>query len=284
MIDTHQHLIDPSRFAYGWSKDLPALQGAFGLKEYRSAAADVSIDGTIFMEVDVDEGQSASEAAFFCGLAEDATNQILGVVASARPENHDFAQSLDLIAHPKLKGIRRVLHTQPDELSQGTLFRANIARLAERDLSFDLCVLQRQLGVAHQLVQACPDTRFILDHCGVPDFANNNAPHGDGWKQWQTDIHALAGRPNVFGKLSGITANAAPEQRNGTCLQPYVSTMIEAFGPHRLVWGSDWPVVNLGSGFTTWAALTNELLGGLSPADCELILSRNARSIYRISS
>ena len=284
MIDTHQHLLYPDRFGYPWTGELPALQGAFRLDDYRAAAAGCGVDGAIFMEVDVDEGQSGDEARFFCELAADPASGILGVVAAARPEQEGFGAQLENVLHPKLKGLRRVLHTQPDELSQTPLFRGNIRRLGRFGFTFDLCVLQRQLGVALDLVRACPGTTFILDHGGVPDIAANDAPGGPGFRAWQAAIKELAREPHVHGKISGLTAYARPDQRNAAGLQPYVDTMLEAFGPGRLVWGGDWPVCNLGSGLRAWCDLTIALLAGLESSDREAILSRNARRIYSLDS
>ena len=284
MIDTHQHLLYPDRFGYPWTGELPALQGAFRLDDYRAAAAGCGVDGAIFMEVDVDEGQSGDEARFFCELAADPASGILGVVAAARPEQEGFGAQLENILHPKLKGLRRVLHTQPDELSQTALFRGNIRRLGRFGFTFDLCVLQRQLVVALDLVRVCPGTTFILDHGGVPDIAANDAPGGPGFRAWQAAIKELAREPHVHGKISGLTAYARPDQRNAAGLQPYVYTMLEAFGPWRLVWGGDWPVCNLGSGLRAWCDLTIELLAGLESSDREAIFSRNARRIYSLDS
>lgn len=278
MIDTHQHLLYPANFHYAWAADLPALQADFRLEEYRVASEGCGIEGTIFMEVDADE--SAGEAAFFCRLAENPDHHILGVIAAARPENPDFEKYLDEIAHPALKGIRRVLHTQPDELSQSVLFRKNLSLLGKRGLTFDLCFAQRQLGVALDLVRACPDTTFILDHCGVPDIAGNDAPHGEGFKTWSAAIRDLANLPHLNAKISGLTAYAREDQRNVESLAPYVNTVLEAFGPGRCVWGSDWPVVNLGSGLVAWCELTKSLLAGLSQADRDGVLRENAQRVY----
>ena len=282
MIDTHQHLLYPDRFGYPWTGELPALQGAFRLDDYRTAAAGCGVEGAIFMEVDVDEAQSADEARFFCELAADPASGILGVVAAARPEQERFGAQLENVLHPKLKGLRRVLHTQPDELSQTALFRGNIRRLGRFGFTFDLCVLQRQLGVALDLVRACPGTTFILDHCGVPDIAGNDAPDGTGFRAWQAAIRELAREPHVHGKISGLTAYARPDQRNAAGLQPYVGTMLEAFGPGRLVWGGDWPVVNLGSGLADWCRISRNLLGGLTVDEQAAIFGHNARTIYRL--
>lgn len=280
MIDTHIHLLEPERFTYEWTKGFPALSGRFDLSDYRKASADTGIQAGVFMEVDCEE--SADEARYFCSLAEQPGCLIQAVVAAARPESPDFERNLEAIAHPRLTGIRRVLHTQPDELSKSSLFRENVSRLGALGLSFDLCVLQRQLPLALDLVRACPQTTFILDHCGVPEISANDAPAGAGFLAWKKSLRALAAEPNVNGKISGITAYAPEPLRNAPGLRPYIETMLEAFGPARLVWGGDWPVVNLGDGLLAWSNITRELLSELTPDERTLILSTNAKNIYRI--
>ena len=280
MIDTHIHLLEPDRFTYEWTKGFPALTGRFDLSDYQKASADTGIQAGVFMEVDCEE--SADEARYFCSLAEQPGCLIQAVVAAARPESPDFERNLEAMAHPRLTGIRRVLHTQPDELSQSSLFRENVSHLGALGLSFDLCVLQRQLPLALDLVRACPQTTFILDHCGVPEISANDAPAGAGFLAWQKSIRALAAEPNVNGKISGITAYAPEPLRNAEGLRPYIDTMLEAFGPSRLVWGGDWPVVNLGNGLLAWSNISHELLSRLTADERTLILSTNAKKIYRI--
>lgn len=280
MIDTHIHLLEPDRFTYEWTKGFPALTGRFDLSDYQKASADTGIQAGVFMEVDCEE--SADEARYFCSLAEQPGCLIQAVVAAARPESPDFERNLEAMAHSRLTGIRRVLHTQPDELSQSSLFRENVSRLGALGLSFDLCVLQRQLPLALDLVRACPQTTFILDHCGVPEISANDAPAGAGFLAWQKSIRALAAEPNVNGKISGITAYAPEPLRNAEGLRPYIDTMLEAFGPSRLVWGGDWPVVNLGNGLLAWSNISHELLSRLTADERTLILSTNAKKIYRI--
>jgi predicted TIM-barrel fold metal-dependent hydrolase len=280
VIDTHLHLLDPARFNYRWAGGFPALQGTFNLEDYRRSAPD-SLDGAVFMEVDVDWDQAADEARHFCRLAEEPGSGILGVVAAARPERDRFGAQLENILHSKLKGLRRVLHTQPDELSQTQLFRRNIRSLGRCGFPFDLCVQQRQLGLAIELVRDCPGTIFVLDHAGIPDIAAQS-PGDEGFRAWRRDVCALAAEPHVNGKISGLTAYARPDQRNAAGLQPYIDTMIEAFGPGRLVWGGDWPVCNLGSGLPAWCGLSRQLLAGLSADEQAGILVGNACRIYSL--
>jgi predicted TIM-barrel fold metal-dependent hydrolase len=280
MIDTHIHLLEPDRFTYEWTNDFPALSGRFDLSDYENASRSSGIQAGVFMEVDCAE--SAEEARYFCSLAEKPGALIQAVVAAARPESPGFEKSLEAMAHPRLTGIRRVLHTQPDELSQAALFRENVNRLGGLGLTFDLCVLQRQLPLALDLVRACPQTTFILDHCGVPAIADNNAPTGADFLAWKKSILAIAAEPHVNGKISGITTYSPTPLRNAQGLQPYIDTMLEAFRPDRLVWGGDWPVVNLGDGLEAWSTITLELLSRLTESERTQILTDNAKRIYRI--
>ncbi len=276
-IDTHQHLLYPDRFGYAWTDDLPALaRRPFTLADYRSAAEGCDIAGTLFMEADVPEKDAAAEAAFFCGLAEDPQNNLLGVIASCRPENENFPRHLDTVRHTRLRGFRRILHTQPDALSESPLFRRHVASLAARDLTFDLCVLARQLPRALALADACPDTRLILDHCGVPEVASGSLD------PWREHIRELARRPHVACKLSGLIAYTAPGRAAASALRPYVEHVIACFGWDRVVWGSDWPVCNLTASLNTWVRVLDEILAAESPANLARLYHDNARRIYRV--
>ena len=165
MIDTHLHLLYPGLFRYGWTTDLPALHGSFSMEAYQELVAGSGIEGALFMEVDVDEGQGGSESEYFCQLSKNADNLLKGVIATARPEKDGFRGQIEKLAALGALGIRRILHTQPDNLSQSSQFRKNVAIAGDLGLSFDICALQRQLPLALELVRSCPQTTFVLDHC-----------------------------------------------------------------------------------------------------------------------
>lgn len=281
-IDTHQHLFYPNHFSYSWASDFPDLQGSFTAEAYLEAAEGCQIDSTLFMEVDVDNGQQTKEAAFFTKIAESSTNKLSGLIAKCLPESDDFLKEIESIRSPMLKGIRRVLHTQPDELSRSTLFRRNVTALGREALSFDLCVTQKQLPLALELVQACPDVYFILDHCGVPSIGEHHSTSSESWNEWKSSIQALGQLPNLACKFSGITVYATAEQCNVDGLRPYFNEILEAFGPKRIVWGSDWPVCNLAKGLRFWSDLTDALLGELTEDEQAAIAATNAKNIYKI--
>jgi predicted TIM-barrel fold metal-dependent hydrolase len=275
-IDTHLHLIHPNRFAYDWTAAIPTLAGReFSLDDYHHAAEGVGITESIFIEVDVAEKDLVSEAAWFCQIAEDPANRLCGVIAACRPENRDFERQLEILSHPRLSGFRRVLHTQADDLSTTALFRENVARIGKTGLTFDLCLLPRQLAAGAALADACPDTRFILDHCGVPDIASGDLSF------WKSQLQEISRRPNVSCKISGIIAYAAGEITADT-LHPVLEHAIDCFGWDRVLWGSDWPVCNLTRDLATWSRLLDDSLADCSGDELARLYHRNARLIYQL--
>lgn len=272
IVDTHLHLIYRDRLAYPWLAGAPALDHDFPLAAYQRAADGLGIAAMLHMEVDVAEEDIAAETELVSVLGEG----VVGAIAACRPERADFPVWLARAAeNPKVRGFRRVLHTMPDDLSEPPLFAQNLRRLAAHDLTFDLCVLARQLPIAARLADACPDVRFVLDHCGVPDVA------GRALGPWRADLADLARRPNVACKVSGLVAYAGPDWTVDD-LRPFVEHAISAFGWDRVVWGSDWPVCTLTADLGRWVAATHALLAGASEEEKRKLLSANAERIYRI--
>jgi predicted TIM-barrel fold metal-dependent hydrolase len=278
LIDTHQHLLYPDRFGYAWCKGLPALEGkSFRLEEYHAAAKGTGISETLFMEVDVDEPQMKAETDFFVQLATQRNSGIAGVIAACRPEREDFPAFLESILHAKLKGLRRILHTQPDNLSQAPLFTKNLERLAAHRLTFDLCLLARQLPLAKTILQRVPDVQFVLDHCGVPDLkANALGP-------WRQHLRDLSSFPNLACKISGLVAYCDPQRVTVEAIRPVVEHCIECFGWDRVLFGGDWPVCNLTSSLGRWVEIAKEIVGRESVERQEKFFAGNAEKIYRLT-
>lgn len=280
MIDTHLHLWNPSSFHYPWLEGIPALNGEFSLHDYQEAS-NGNIQASVFIECAASAESFLQEAHWILEIASVPENRIAGVVASIWPEREDFAVNLHSIAgHPRLKGLRRVLHTEPDELSQAKLFRENVAGLGEQCLTFDLCVLERQLPLAIDLVDACSGTSFVLDHCGVPDIAGNKPEF------WRSHISELAKRPHIVCKVSGLLLYAAESRRSAKDILPWFEHVVEQFEWDRLIWGGDWPVCTLAVPLQSWISITETLLdlAGASPVERQAFLQKNAKSVYQLDS
>jgi predicted TIM-barrel fold metal-dependent hydrolase len=277
IVDTHQHLWDKELFHYAWLEPLPKLDRSFRLSDYNDATSGLEIDKTVFVECDVDETQMMGEALHVLRMAEDFGNRIAGIVASGRPEHDEFKAHLDALAtYPKVKGIRRILHTSPDEVGQGKTFIENVTGLEKYGLSFDICVLARQLPVAINLAWRCPDVAFILDHCGVPDVK------GQALDPWREHIGELSKFPNVACKISGLVAYADPANWKAEDLRPFVEHIIESFGWDRVMFGSDWPVCNLTASYTKWVETLLALTLSAGEANQRKLFRENAIRTYRL--
>jgi len=279
ILDTHQHLIYPERYPYSWTAAIPQLAGkAFRYDDYLKAIAGTDVSQTIFMESGVDDPHWREETRFVQELAGTPGSLIKGIIASCRPEaGSGFEAYVESVLSPQLVGFRRLLHVEPDELSQSPGFAANVRLLARYGLTFDLCVLARQIPLAGALVGKCPGVQFILDHCGVPDIAAGGL---DPWRQY---IREIAKHPNVACKISGVLAYCPPGQANLEAVRPYVEHCLEHFGWDRVVWGSDWPVCTTTADLRTWVEVTRRLIASAEERDQGKLLHENAMRIYRVN-
>ena len=272
IIDTHLHLIYLDKFSYPWLSDVPPLNRQWDAPSYFAEAEALGIEAALHMEVDVPPQEIEDETAFVLAL----DPRIVGAISNARPEHVDFPAHLErMLAEPRIRGIRRLLQSDPDDLSSGEVFRGNIRRLAAAGLSFDICVQSRQLGVARALAAACPDVQFVLDHCGNPLIA------GGDIADWRRDLRALAELPNVAGKISGIVNHAPPGWTPET-LRPVIEHMIQSFGWDRVLFGSDRPVLTVNGTLTRWVEALRTIVAGASADEQAKLFSRNAERIYRI--
>ena len=276
-IDTHQHLILRGSIGYGWTAGVPTLaNGDFTVADYRALTAGKGIAATIFMETGVDDADYQTEARVVAGLIRQG--DIRAQIASCRPEQdagfEDWLAECDGLG---VCGFRRILHEVPDDLSQTTTFRSNLRKIGAKGLPFDLVFLARQLGIAYDLARACDSQVFVLDHCGVPDIA------GGAFDEWARGITVMASLPHVRLKLSGITRYCTPGAASVSMLRPWVDHVLTSFDADRILWGSDWPVCNLGSGLPAWIDMTHALLTDMSVAERSDIANGTATRVYGVS-
>jgi len=273
IIDTHMHLFYLDRFSYPWLEEEPLLNANHTFPTYWAEASKLGIESAVFMEGDVSDAQMEGEASFATTVA----REVRAVVAACRPEREDFWDYAQRVAaNPTIRGFRRILHPLPEDWCLQPRFVKNVARLAEIDRHFELCVGRRQLPSALSLARACPNVRFIMDHCGIPEIAKGELA------VWREQVRRIAELPNVACKLSGIIAYGPTIGWSIEHFRPVFDHVIQCFGWDRLMWGSDWPVCNRTASLTAWVELTLNLLDGYSWDETERLLRVNARAAYGI--
>ena len=275
LLDTHQHLVYRDVANYSWAKDIPPLAtDNFTVENYLELTEGLGIGGTLFMETGVDDPDYQNEAKYVQKLSDNSNNGIKGLIVSIRPEDDNFDHWFNETLQMNVSGYRRILHVMPDDTSQAQIFRDNVKKIGIAGKPFDICYLPTQLSIAYDFAKDCSEVNLVLNHCGVPSIAAGEI------EQWGKDIKKLAELPNVFCKLSGLMAYCAPGTSSQETIQPYVDHVLETFGPNRMVWGSDWPVVNLGKGIQEWISVTRNILSKLSDSEAEAIANSNAQKIY----
>jgi predicted TIM-barrel fold metal-dependent hydrolase len=281
IIDTHQHLWDLDHLPYSWTSSQPALNRSFRPSDYQEATRDLTVAKSVHVEADVDEDFILEETLHVLSLARRDDNPIAGVVAAARPEYDDFRENIDRIAGQRLlKGVRRILHTEPDQLSTTTTFVENVRSLEDYGLTFDICVSARQLPQAISLVKQCPNVDFILDHCGNPNL-RSDAREGE-FDEWRGHLREIAGFSNVVCKISGIVVNTDLTNWTAETLRPSEENVIACFGWDRVMFGSDWPVCSLAASFKQWVEALSLLTQDAGAENQRKLFYENAMRIYRL--
>jgi len=180
-------------------------------------------------------------------------------------------------AHDKFKGVRHVVQDEPDvnfilrdDLNRG------VAQLKGLGLVYDILIFERQLKPSIQFVDKHPDQVFVLDHIAKPKIKTGER------EPWATDIREMAKRPNVYCKISGMVSEADWERWTPEQMRPYIDTVLEAFGPKRLMFGSDWPVMLVACPYAHWWQLVNGAISALSQAEKDRILGLTAVEAYKL--
>jgi L-fuconolactonase len=200
-------------------------------------------------------------------------------VVSCRPGQQGFEAYVRKVHEmPHIRGFRQVLHGQgtPKGTCNQPEFVRDIQLLGKLGMSWDICMRPTELADAAKLVDACPETRFILDHCG------NGPARNPEHTQWKHDIAEMAKRENVVCKISGVITSVQPEWDPAKELEPIVLHCIESFGSGRAMFAGDWPVCTLRASFAEWVACLKTIVHGSSAADQRKLFHDNAAAFYRV--
>jgi L-fuconolactonase len=270
-IDAHHHLWTLARGDYGWlTPDLVPIYRDFCLSDLAPHLSAARVEGTILVQA----APTAAETMFLLEIAESA-ELVRGVVGWTDFDAADGVARIDaLAARNLLVGLRPMVQDiDDDDWLLGPALAPLLAAMARNDLVFDALVLPRHLPKLLRVIGSHPDLEFVLDHCGKPRLATGEIAI------WQRDIALLAQHPNIVCKLSGLVTEATPDWQIAD-LRQAVDHVVTCFGPQRMLWGSDWPVVNLAGGYAKWFAAAHSLLADLSPDEKADIFGGNAARIY----
>jgi L-fuconolactonase len=271
LVDSHVHFWDRERFTYAWLDDAPpALSRPSFLPEDADAAAEM-----VVVQADCREDQGLAEAAWFQKLA-DAGARIAGIVAHA-PLERDCVDQLEALSRiPLVTGIRRLLQDEPPGFANSDAFIAGVAQVERHGFTVDLCIRQRQLDEATDLVAARPEVQFVLDHLGKPVIDDG------AFDAWAAAVDRLAALPNVACKVSGLLTEAPPSHRDADSLRPWLLHALDAFGADRLMYGTDWPVLTLAGDAALWRSVVDAALEEESDATRDAVFGGTARRVYRL--
>ena len=276
-IDAHQHYWNPARGDYDWMpKDNPVLNRPYLPPDLAPDLAAHGIERTVLVQA----AATVNETEYLLGLA-DATPGIAGVVGWVDFEDPSSVSTLTRLArHPKFLGVRPMIQDIPDV---NWMLRKDVqwayAALIDLDLSFDALGFPQHLGNFYTLLTRYPNLRTILDHCMKPQIRTQSDA---SFQAWAAGMQRLAEDTHAFLKLSGLVTEATDDWRQ-TDLEPYVTGVLEAFGPARIMWGSDWPVCRLQAEYSVWHDTAQSLTAHLSQAERAMIFGGTAAAAYRLA-
>lgn len=272
-IDAHQHFWRLARGDYGWlTPGLAPIYRDFEPTDLEPLLARAGIDGTVLVQA----APTVAETRFLLQLVA-AAPFVAGVVGWAPLDAPDAAEVVaELAADPHLRGLRPMLHDLPDvDWMLRPALAAGLRAIASHDLVFDALVRPAHLPNLRHLLASHPDLRVVIDHGAKPDIAGGRSG------AWAEDMAHLARDTRAWVKLSGLVTEDGPAW-SVERLRPYVDHLLHHFGPDRMIFGSDWPVVTLRAGYAEWLAAAEALLGGLERSARDRVLGLNAVACYRL--
>ena len=273
-VDAHHHLWRLGRGDYGWLKptvELAAIYRDFDLSELRPLLAAEHIDATVLVQA----APTVAETRFLLDAAHASGGLVQAVVGWADLGATDAIETLNgLASDPLLKSVRPMLQdlADPDWIARADVEPA-LAALPRLGLRFDALVKPPNLRALLRVIEHHPELAVVIDHCAKPGIA------GDQWQPWADDIELISRHPSAHCKLSGLVTEAGTRW-TADRLRRYVDYVLECFGPGRVLWGSDWPVVTLAASYAQWSNAADALLGALSSEEREAIRGGNARRFY----
>ena len=272
-IDAHQHFWRYSAAEYGWiDESMRAIRRDFLPADLHSEFKAVGIDGCVAVQA----RQTVAETNWLLQLATEHRfiKGVVGWVPLAELGAGVGWLLDELAANPRLRGVRHVLQGEPDDYFARPEFNAGLRAVAARGLTYDLLVFARQLVPALELIDRHPNLRIVVDHIAKP------VVQGSPPAAWRAQMRELAKRPHVMCKFSGVVTEVPGWKWTPELLRPYFDVVLEAFGPPRLMFGSDWPVCTVAASYGQWHGFVQECIAPLNPAERAAIMGGTATAFY----
>ncbi len=274
IIDTHHHFWNYNPVDFDWIDDeMASIRKNFLPKDLKETLLETGVQGV----VSVQARQSLEETDWLLEMAEEH-DFIKGIVGWLPLAAENIQQVLEQYSGNQwLKGVRHVVQGESDPaFILGKEFNRGISQLKNDGLVYDILILEHQLPNTIRFVDQHPEQQFIVDHIAKPKIKHNET------EPWARNLKELARRENVSCKISGMVTEADYHGWTKEQLQPYFDVVLEAFGPSRLMYGSDWPVCLVATSYSDWLNLVKDMLSDLSPDEQEQIFSRNAKHFYHL--
>jgi L-fuconolactonase len=278
VVDAHHHLLDPARFGYPWlTPELAAIDRRFGPDDLASDLAAAGIDRTILVQT---IGSLEETRDFLATAAE--VPFIGGVIGWVDLTDRGVTGTLESLRGGPggewLVGIRHQVHDEPDpDWLLRPDVRRGLAAIEAADLAYDLLVRPRELPAALIVAREMAGLRFVIDHLAKPPIRSGAS------EPWARLLRPFGELPNVSCKLSGLVTEADPATWQVADLAPYVEVALEAFGPGRLLFGSDWPVCLLAASYADVVAAARDLTEDLTGDERVAVFGGAAETAYRLS-
>lgn len=274
IIDTHHHFWNYNPVDFDWiDDDMGSIRKSFLPKNLKETISGTDVQGV----VSVQARQCLEETDWLLKMAQahDFIKGIVGWLPLASEHIHKVLEQYS--GSPWLKGVRHVVQGEPDpEFILGKDFNRGISALKNYGLVYDILIFEHQLPNTIRFVDQHPQQQFVVDHIAKPKIKKNET------EPWARNMKELARRDNVSCKISGMVTEADYKSWTEEQLRPYFEVVLDAFGPSRLMYGSDWPVCLVATSYSDWLNLVKDLLSGLSPDEQEQIFSKNARHFYHL--
>lgn len=285
MIDTHQHLVDFERFGKDWAH--PPVDGNFGMKEYRDAMKGLNLKKAVYIEVAVPKERRLDEALYAIELCKDKSNPTVAAVIKADLYADDFIEYMSQFKkYPCIKGIRGGFKSSDDILNEQIV--KNVRGLGSLNMGLDFSLPPTWFSSMAKLVELCPETRFLINHCGNVDPRAFIEPIGKygmpdhNADQWISGMKAMASYKNVACKISGVGTRSSGYPLTPENLGPAINQCLDIFGPDRVLFAADWPWVLGTMEISTWVNILKSVIANRSFIDQKKLFYDNAFKFYNI--